>query len=218
MRISSLVSRNLRETAAAFTNCGRLPTTVAIDTTSLGGVAVYIQTCAAAVRKGLGRSDPPRVVHHLPGRRRPALAQLFLDVAPQRLRRVARALARRRRQLEVLDRGDGLDLTRRRREERLVCVAYVVDCGRAFLDFAQVHDAVARDRGEDVLVERWRAQRALRVQPEDRRGRRFEHAPMWRDQERFVEAALLGLAARKHVARVRERLDAVEHARWGIGD
>src|SRR3954452_9701003 len=122
MRISSLVSRNLRETAAAFTNCGRLPTTVAIDTTSLGGVAVYIQTCAAAGRKGLGRSDPPRLVHHLPSRRRPALAQLFLDVAAQPLRSAACALARCRRQLYVLDRGDGLDLARCGREERLACI------------------------------------------------------------------------------------------------
>src|SRR4051794_5686265 len=102
MRISSLDSRNLRETAAAFTNCGRFPTTVAIDTTSVGGVEVYIPTCAAACWKGLGRGGTPRLVHHLPGRRRPALAQLFLDVGPKCLRRFARALARCRRQLDVL--------------------------------------------------------------------------------------------------------------------
>ena len=44
-------------------------------------------------------------------------------------------------------------------------------------------------------LERRRAERAVRVDPEERRGGRLEHAPVRGDEQRLVEAALARQAA-----------------------
>ena len=75
----------------------------------------------------------------------------------------------------------------------------------------------ARDRRQDAVVQRGRAERAGRIDPEDRRRRRLEHAAVRRDEQRLVEPAPPGQAAGQHVGRVGERLDPVEHAGRRVG-
>ena len=93
----------------------------------------------------------------------------------------------------------------------------VVERAGALLHLEQPQQPVARDRGEDVLVERRRAQRPVAIDPEQRRGGGLERAAVRGDQQRLVEAALLGQARAEHVGSVGERLDAVEHARGRVG-
>ena len=78
------------------------------------------------------------------------------------------------------------------------------------------HDR-ARDRGEDVIVER-RRQHVAVLDPEDRAGRSLEHPAVRRHQQRLVESLLAREPRREHVRRVRQRLDAVEHPRRRVGD
>ena len=84
-------------------------------------------------------------------------------------------------------------------------------------DLALLEQPRARDRGEDVVLERRRAEDAA-VDPEERPRRALEHAAVGRDEQRLVEAALLREPAREHVARVGERLEAVEDAARREGD
>ena len=62
-----------------------------------------------------------------------------------------------------------------RGEEGLARGAQVVDRPGALLDVERLDQAVAGDRLEDPVVERRRAQGALRGDPEDRGGRRLQH-------------------------------------------
>ncbi len=62
-----------------------------------------------------------------------------------------------------------------------------------------------------AILQRRRQQLAV-ADPEERRRRALEHAAVGRDEQRLVEPALLGEPRREHVPRVRQRLEAVEHA------
>src|SRR3954452_6580159 len=164
MRTSSAPSRNLRETAAAFTNWGRLPTIVAINTASFEPGRIYpVGACsgcwakpgeASPISRGTSRTAPKVTSARVLRTERP---QLLLDLPPECLSGFACALAGCGRQPVLLDCRDRLDLPGRRSDERLGGIADVGQSGRPLLDVRHAQHAVTRDRRQDVLAERRRA-------------------------------------------------------------
>src|SRR3954465_1574720 len=125
MSSSGVVSRSFRDTAAAFTNCGLFPTTVAIDTVSLPGQALFSRPCGGC-SGGPGTGSPIWLGTSLTrstgtsGRGlRPDRLKLFFDPRTQGLGGLTRDVSRGGRELAILDRCNGLNLARGRREEGL---------------------------------------------------------------------------------------------------
>ena len=170
---SSCSARSARETAAALTNCGRFPMTV-------------------TTRKA--RSPAKR------GALSACRAELLRDLRAHPLVRVARQRAADGHRAAV-DRVDRQHLANRRGEERLLDAGELVDRDRPLGDVAHLSSAPARDRVEDVVVERRRHERAAVERAEERGGRRLEDAAVRRDEQRLVGALGLGEARREHVRR-----------------
>ena len=120
--------------------------------------------------------------------------------------------------LVLIDRGHRLDLARRRGQEHLVgrrqrppACRLAPSAPVTSITSARVIEARMCSSSGGVRI-------SSVLDPEDRAGRRLEHAAVGRDQQRLVEAVLAGQPAGQHVGRVGERLDAVEDARRRVGD
>ena len=81
---------------------------------------------------------------------------------------------------------DGVDLTRRRGEERLLRERQLVGGDRALGDETGLEQAPARDRVEHVVVERRGDERLAVERGDERLARALEHAAVRRDEQRLV--------------------------------
>ena len=108
---------------------------------------------------------------------------------------------------------DRLQLARRGGEERLVGRQQLVERAGALLDVGELQHERAGDRGEDVVLQRRRADARRRRPRRSTRSGASSTRPCGRDEQRLVGALLLRDARGEHVGGVGERLDAVEQAR-----
>ena len=113
-------------------------------------------------------------------------------------------------ELALVDRAHRLHLAHGRGQERLVRAQQLLE--RARLAPARPARRSRRARVIDARMcsSSGGVSSLAALDPEDRARRRLEHAPVRRDQQRLVEAALAREPRGEHVRRVRQRLDAVE--------
>ena len=191
-------------------NCGRFPMTVRTPSLSSG-------TDARSGRGPRRRSAPWSDAPAAPARRRtrPRCGELRRPPLNAGARPVT---GRAPRQLDLVHRRDRHHLAHGRGDERLLGRAHVVERARALLDRRSSSSSRARVIESRIPSDSGGVCRPPAGDPEERPRRALEHAPVRRDEQRLVVALLLREADGEHVARVGERLEAVEHARRRVGD
>ena len=202
-------SRSSRDTAAALTNWGRLPTTVTIR------MAGKLDRRRSRRRgKNRGRCGEGHVVWYVSHQDRQALAlagrQLLLDSRAQGLPGVSRVRSPSGSSKSSIP---AIDCASRRVDARKASLA---SRRSSMVQGRSVTSATFITRSRVIearmcSLERRRVDRAGRVDPEERRGGGLEHAPVRGHEQSLVKAALAREPAAQHVGAIRERLDAVEH-------